>query len=96
MSKFELGQIVITPGAMEAIDHGQIAGMLARHVLGDWGEVDPADWMVNDDAVECGNRILSAYAIDDTKPCKGWGDNCIWIITEWDRSVTTILLPEEY
>ena len=47
-------------------------------------------------AVEAGDRILSAYAIDPEKPCAGFGDNCLWIITEADRSVTTILLPDEY
>jgi hypothetical protein len=41
-------------------------------------------------------RVLSAYAIDESKPAKGYGDNCLWIITERDRSVTTFLLPDEY
>jgi hypothetical protein len=43
-----------------------------------------------------GERVLSAYAIDESKPAKGYGDNCLWIITERDRSVTTFLLPDEY
>jgi len=46
--------------------------------------------------LKAGNRILSAYAIDDTKSCEGHGDNTLWIITETDRSVTTFLLPGEY
>jgi hypothetical protein len=46
--------------------------------------------------VKAGPRILSAYPINETKPCKGYGDNTLWIITEADRSVTTFLLPEEY
>ncbi|MBN9124535.1 MAG: hypothetical protein J0I60_07385 [Nitrosospira sp.] len=46
--------------------------------------------------MKAGNRILSAYAIDDTKSCEGHGDNTLWIITETDRSVTTFLLPGEY
>ncbi|KWT91757.1 hypothetical protein APY03_3194 [Variovorax sp. WDL1] len=46
--------------------------------------------------MQAGLRILSAYAIDPAKPCAGHGDNCLWIITEADRAVTTILLPEEY
>jgi hypothetical protein len=43
-----------------------------------------------------GLRILSAYPLDPSKSCKGFGDNCLWIITEADRSVTTFLLPDEY
>jgi hypothetical protein len=54
------------------------------------------DWKINDQAVEDGDRILSAYPIDPSKPCKGFGDNTLWIITEADRSVTTFLLPDEY
>jgi hypothetical protein len=46
--------------------------------------------------LKTGNRILSAYPIDETQPCKGHGDNTLWIITEADRSVTTFLLPGEY
>jgi len=51
---------------------------------------------MNRRAVEAGDRILSAYAIDPEKPCAGFGDNCLCVITEADRSVTTILLPDEY
>jgi hypothetical protein len=54
------------------------------------------DQKANNEAVRAGERILSAYAIDPAKPCKGHGKNCLWIITEADRSVTTLLLPEEY
>ena len=43
-----------------------------------------------------GERVLSAYAIDESKPAKGYGGNCLWIITERDRSLTTFLLPDEY
>jgi hypothetical protein len=50
----------------------------------------------NNHAIEDGGRILSAYPIDPAKPCKGFGDNTLWIITEGDRSATTFLLPEEY
>ena len=63
---------------------------------GDWGYCDTDDKAVNDDAVRLGNRIISSYAIDPKKPCKGYGNNTIWIITESDRSTTTILLPDEY
>ena len=93
---FELGQIVATPGALEATTHDQRLECLKRHSIGDWGQVCGDDWTINDQAVEDGDRILSAYPIDPSKPCKGFGDNTLWIITEADRSVTTFLLPDEY
>ncbi len=93
---FELGRIVATPGALEAIPPERLLECLARHVSGDWGCVDPEDAAANDAATHEGTRILSAYPIDPAKPCKGHGDNCIWIITEADRSSTCVLLPEEY
>jgi len=65
-------------------------------VRGDWGCVDPEDARANAEAALCGLRIVSAYPIDPALPCAGFGKNCLWIITEADRSVTTILLPDEY
>jgi hypothetical protein len=53
-------------------------------------------WRCNDEAVRAGLRIIPAYPIDLATPCKGYGENCLWIITEADRSVTTFLLPDEY
>jgi hypothetical protein len=64
--------------------------------MGDWGCVCDADKRTNDLALKHGDRILSAYPIDPSQPSQGYGDNTLWIITEWDRSVTTALLPEEY
>ena len=64
-----------------------IAECIGRHRFGDWGTVDAHDRKANDDAVLAGNRILSAYTVDDRK---------IWIITEADRASTTVLFPEEY
>lgn len=94
---FPLGQVVATPAALDASQHpGQFLELLARHVRGDWGSVDPEDAATNDEAVREGLRVLSAYAIDPVKPCAGFGANTFWIITEADRSVTTILLPEDY
>jgi hypothetical protein len=94
---FPLGQVVATPAALDASRHpGQFLELLARHVRGDWGCVDPEDAATNDEAVREGSRVLSAYAIDPALPCAGFGENCFWIITEADRSVTTILLPEDY
>ena len=85
-----LGQVVATPGALAAMTvTGQDpAEFLTRHRNGDWGEVSNEDWRANNNALTAGNRVLSAYRLkDQTK---------IWIITEADRSVTTILLPDEY
>lgn len=87
---FPLGQIVATPGALEALEHAAInaADLIRRHQSGDWGNVPPEDAEENNKSVANGWRILSSYAISD--------DQNIWIITEADRSVTTLLLPKEY
>ncbi|MEI2827649.1 MAG: hypothetical protein V9F04_15580 [Dermatophilaceae bacterium] len=95
-SKFEFGEIVTTPGALEACSPEYRHECLLRHGRGDWGLVCPEDKALNDQALIDGDRLLSAYPIDPAKPCKGYGDNCLWIITESDRSVTTFLLPDEY
>lgn len=87
---FTLGQIVATPGALQALEEaGHTASeFLDRHVSGDWGDLCLEDKASNEEALVDDLRILSAYRLKDgTK---------IWIITEADRSVTTILLPEEY
>jgi hypothetical protein len=93
---FELGQIVATPGALEVSTHERRLQFLLRHASGDWGCVCAEDAETNNEAVRAGFRILSSYAIDDAKPCKGFGSNTLWIITEADRSITTLLLPDEY
>lgn len=93
---FELGQIVATPGALAATTDMQRLECLKRHSIGDWGKVCGDDWAANDQAVKDGVGVLSAYPIDPAKPCQGFGDNTLWIITEADRSVTTFLLPDEY
>jgi len=87
---FVLGQVVSTPGALEAMEPYPGLGMklLARHATGDWGDIDAEDAAENDHSVKEGFRILSAYKTPD--------GTRIWIITEADRSVTTFLLPEEY
>lgn len=93
---FPLGDIVATPGAIQATTLQNRITLIARHHAGDWGAVCADDKATNDEAVRIGERILSAYPIDPTKPCKGHGENCIWVITEVDRSSTTFLLPSEY
>lgn len=86
---FPLGAIVATRGALDLLDrHGiNATTYLARHQHGDFGTVCPADRQENLLAIERGSRILSAYDIGKQK---------LWIITEADRSVTTLLLPSEY
>jgi len=78
---FSLGQIVATPGALEAVTHERLMECLARHARGDWGNVCSEDADLNNKATHDGSRILSAYPIDPAKPCKGYGENCLWIIT---------------
>jgi hypothetical protein len=93
---FPLGQVVSTPGALEACQPEYLNRCLYRHSRGDWGNVCDEDAATNAEAVDAGFRILSAYPINPGKPCKGFGENTLWIITEADRSVTTFLLPSEY
>jgi len=87
--KFNLGQVVATPGALAlGVD---LTPYLDRHVSGDWCDLDTLDLddqMANESALLNGERILSKYRVRD--------DAFIYIITEWDRSYTTALLPEEY
>src|SRR5262245_26228197 len=85
---FALGSTVMTPGALNALEPDELLTIVARHARGDWGEVDDDDWKENDFSVENGFRILSAYT--SRKGAK------VWIITEADRSATTVLLPDEY
>jgi hypothetical protein len=86
--KFTAGQLVITPGAMEAVPFDDVVKALKRHLSGDWGDLCPRDREENDLSVKEGHRLLSAYATDS--------GTIFWVITEGDRSVTTILLPDEY
>ncbi len=94
---FNPGRIVMTPGVEDLLEHypGLIERCLAAYLRGDWGAASEAN--LNDRAVASGEgRILAAYAIDPARPSAGYGDNTVWIITEADRSVTTLLLPHEY
>lgn len=86
--KFELGQTLVTPGAYEALNLKDAADCLVRHASGDWGDMSEEDKAYNEEALVTGDRILSSYR--DSNGIK------FWIITEWDRSTTTILLPDEY
>ena len=84
----ELGQVFFTPGALLTIPLGFSYSALQRHASGDWGDVSKDDWKENDFAVKNGERVISSYHAPSGKK--------FWIITEWDRSYTTVLLPEEY
>jgi len=88
---FSLGKIVMTRGVADLVAAGKvdILPLISRHTTGDWGDVCLHDQQLNDDAVKSGNRILSCYPVS---PKIGK----VWIITEWDRSYTTVLLPDEY
>lgn len=94
--RFQIGKVVMTRGVAEVAYRTDLRGYLIRHSQGDWGTICAEDMELNDQAVKDGDRILSAYPIDPALPAKGYGQNVIWIITEADRSVTTLLLPEEY
>jgi hypothetical protein len=86
---FALGRTLATPGAMlvmQQLDVSPLA-LLSRHQRGDWGNLDKEDKQANNVALTDGDRIFSAYQFDTVK---------FWVITEADRSATTILLPEEY
>jgi hypothetical protein len=91
--KFELGEVVATASIAERMDSFPsfslfVYNSLTRHIKGDWGELCQEDKDANDSAVIEGDRIVSSYNYSDNVK--------IWIITEWDRSVTTILYPSEY
>jgi len=88
---FPLGRLVATPGAIEAMaPYENIAlRLVGRHVTGDWGDLGDEDKAANDRAVLDGSRVFSAYLLPD-------GETKIWVITEADRSATTLLLPSEY
>lgn len=87
---FPIGQTVATPGAIALLaQHGISAfDLLHRHAHGDWGDLPPDDLSANSAALKNGNRLLSAYRVGAT------GE--VWLITEQNRSVTTILLPSDY
>lgn len=87
---FQLGRVVATPGALALLEDHQMDPFtfLNRHAHGDWGDALPfEDVEANIAALIQGERLLSSY-------CLGKGK--LWIISEWDRSVTTLLLPSEY
>lgn len=87
-SKFPLGRLVATSNAASQLSPEDVAVAIHRHALGDWGEVCDEDQASNEEALVEGLRLLSVYT--------GSSGITFWIITEWDRSTTTVLLPEDY
>ena len=88
--KVKLGRTLITPGAEEAFTHEEIAKCMKRHSYGDWGDCCKEDKKTNDAALDpqAPARVISVYKFEDGR--------VLWIITEWGRSRTTALLPDEY
>jgi hypothetical protein len=86
-TRFPLGQLAITSNASVRLSTEEVFAALKRHASCDWGDLCPEDMMANDTALIHGGRLLSAY---------GQGEDRVWIITEADRSVTTVLLPADY
>lgn len=88
--RFSLGQVVATPGALAALEASNQLPLefLHRHVTGDWGCVCKEDAEANEEAIRSGERLLSAYMLNSGVK--------VWIITEADRSSSTLLLPSEY
>jgi hypothetical protein len=89
MTRLPLGAIYATPGALRVLDRAGVSPttLLARHASGDWGDVPPEDAQENRLSIERGFRVLSSYRVADER---------VWVITEADRSSTTLLLPSEY
>ena len=85
---FELGRLLITPNAVRVLVNEDVLHALARHVRGDWGELSEEDRKENELSLREGFRLLSAYR--DRNGVK------FWVITEADRSATTVLLPQDY
>lgn len=94
--KFELGQMVMTRGIVRFMEQRSlgimnITKLLDRHLFGDWGDVSDDGWTANDEALEYGDRLLSAYVLDGENVC---------VITEAEvngvRAATTVLFPSEY
>lgn len=90
--KFPLGQVVATAAVAAKMERSPafaagVSASIRRHALGDWGDVCGEDRQTNEDALAEGSRLLSSYQVEGEK---------LWVITEWDRSVTTALFPSDY
>jgi hypothetical protein len=85
---FPLGPIIPSPGVTQKIPESEVLLAIQRHALQDWGDVCAEERHANDEALEESNRLLSVYHSSEGEE--------FWVITEWNRSATTVLLPEEY
>jgi hypothetical protein len=88
VAKFRLGRIVATPNALASLTEQDITRAIQRHQAGDWGDVDQHDRKQNERALQTGCRLLSVY--------RSANGMVFWLITEADRSVTTVLMPDDY
>ncbi|WP_230463690.1 hypothetical protein [Burkholderia ubonensis] len=88
--RFKLGRIFATPAALEVIAEARVSiiDLLIRHMRGDWGDLSESDGQQNELSINAGLRLLSSYAL--------LSGRTVWVITEWDRSSTTVLLPHDY
>ncbi len=86
--KFELGRLLATQGDLYAVSMEEVTEAIAHHLSGDWGELCKEDWAENEFGLANSGRLFSRYYTED--------GTLFYVITEWDRSVTTVLLPEEY
>jgi hypothetical protein len=86
--KLSLGEILVTPGAAAKLPHEDVARALSRHARGDWGELDDPDRRLNDQRLTNGGPIASIYTASNGLK--------FYVLTEADRTTTTVLLPEEY
>jgi hypothetical protein len=90
-ARFPTGRLLLTAGVDDLVRQGRLnpSPYLSRHLNGDWGDLSDNDRQQNDEALKSGeDRLFSSYQVAP--------DLKLWIITEWDRSVTTLLLPSEY
>ncbi|AOK15981.1 hypothetical protein WT26_08085 [Burkholderia cepacia] len=87
---FKIGRIFATPAALEVIANTRVSiiDLLIRHMRGDWGDLSESDRQQNELSIDAGLRLLSSYVLP--------GGQTVWVITEWDRSSTTFLLPGDY
>ena len=88
MAKFRLGQIVATPNALSHLSNEDVLAAIQRHQAGDWGDIDDDDRQENEMSLKEGFRLMSVY--------RAKSGIKFWLITEADRSLTTVLLPEDY
>lgn len=96
---FEIGNVVSTRAVWDLMEENEafrwfVSGCLSRYILYDWGDTCPEDWESNNLAVKNGERVIAVYNIPDE--IEDTFENQLWIITEWDRSTTTLLFPSDY